>query len=179
MENVNKQLLDALKRYLDCDPTSTFGGDTPASQARKAIAAAEQAQQAESDLLRNARQLVKDIEAKQAEPVAAQCRFEGEEEWSPCTLAHHLLVQAHPKEWPHYETRALYAQPPAVAVPDSLRKRCVEILNWQKKGVLEGNELRKYASEQWYAKDHNCLQLAETDTAREVFAMIAAQKGSQ
>ena len=47
MENVNKQLLDALKRYLDCDPTSTFGGDTPANQARAAIAAAEQAQQAE------------------------------------------------------------------------------------------------------------------------------------
>lgn len=55
---------------------------------------------------------------QQAEPVAAQCRFEGEEEWSPCTLAHHLLVQAHPKEWPHYETRALCAQPPAVAVPE-------------------------------------------------------------
>lgn len=52
---------------------------------------------------------------QQAAPVAAQCRFEGEEEWSPCTLAHHLLVQAHPKEWPHYETRALYAQPPAAA----------------------------------------------------------------
>lgn len=44
MENVNKQLLDALKRYLDCDPTSTLGGDTPANQARSAIAAAEQAQ---------------------------------------------------------------------------------------------------------------------------------------
>lgn len=37
----------------------------------EAIAAAKQAQQAESDLLRNARQLVKDIKAKQAEPVAA------------------------------------------------------------------------------------------------------------
>lgn len=37
---------------------------------QQAIASAEQAQQAESDLLRNARQLVKDIEAKQqAEPV--------------------------------------------------------------------------------------------------------------
>lgn len=52
-------------------------------------------------------------EAQQAEPVAAQCRFEGEEDWKPCTVAHHLLVQAHPKEWPHYETRALYDQPPA------------------------------------------------------------------
>lgn len=51
----------------------------------------------------------------QQEPVAAQCRFEGEEYWKPCTVAHHLLVQAHPKEWPHYETRALYAQPQAVA----------------------------------------------------------------
>ena len=45
-------------------------------------------------------------QAQQAEPVAAQCRFEGEE-WKYCTIAHHLLVQAHPKEWPHYETRAL------------------------------------------------------------------------
>lgn len=56
------------------------------------------------------------IAQQQAEPVAAQCRFEGEE-WKYCTIAHHLLVQAHPKEWPHYETRALYAQPPAVGVP--------------------------------------------------------------
>ena len=52
---------------------------------------------------------------QQAEPVAAQCRFEGEKEWKHCNLAHHNLVQAHPKEWPHYETRALYAHPPAVA----------------------------------------------------------------
>lgn len=58
----------------------------------------------------------------QAEPVAAQCRFEDEEEWNPCTLAHHLLVQAHPKEWPHYETRVLYAHPPAVAVPDAMQQ---------------------------------------------------------
>ena len=45
------------------------------------------------------------------EPVAAQCRFKGEAEWRHCTVAHHLHVQAHPKEWPHYETRALYTHP--------------------------------------------------------------------
>ena len=47
MSGVIKQLLDALNRYLDCDPARTFEGDTPANQARQAIAAAEQAQQAE------------------------------------------------------------------------------------------------------------------------------------
>jgi hypothetical protein len=45
------------------------------------------------------------------EPVAAQCRFDDEVEWRHCTVAHHLHVQAHPKEWPLYETRALYTHP--------------------------------------------------------------------
>lgn len=51
------------------------------------------------------------------EPVAGECRFEGETEWKRCSAAHHLHVQAHPNEWPGYETRALYAtQQPAPAV---------------------------------------------------------------
>ena len=49
--------------------------------------------------------------AREQEPVAGQCRFDGESEWKSCTVVHHLHVHANPKEWPHYETRALYALP--------------------------------------------------------------------
>lgn len=48
---------------------------------------------------------------REQEPVAGQCRFDGESEWKSCTVVHHLHVHANPKEWPHYETRALYALP--------------------------------------------------------------------
>jgi len=58
---------------------------------------------------------------REQEPVAGQCRFEGEREWRGCNAAHHLHVHAHPKEWPHYETRALYARPvPARRLTDEI-----------------------------------------------------------
>lgn len=94
--NINEQLLDALKEIREFNAERVWSPKI-GELCGKAIAAAEQAQQ--------------------AEPVAAQSRFEGDEEWQPCTVAHHLLVQAHPKEWPHYETRALYTQPPSQPVP--------------------------------------------------------------
>lgn len=34
------ELLQALERYLECDPAQSVGGDTPANQARAAIAKA-------------------------------------------------------------------------------------------------------------------------------------------
>lgn len=40
LETERDQLLAALERYLECDPTRSFGGDTPANQARAAIAKA-------------------------------------------------------------------------------------------------------------------------------------------
>lgn len=98
---------------------------------------------------------------QQAEPVAAQCRFEGEEEWSPCTLAHHLLVQAHPKEWPHYETRALCAQPPAVAVPDGYALVPIE----------PTEEMLAAGQQAW-------LNSAGADPSFDIYrAMLAVQKG--
>lgn len=153
MENVNKQLLERWAAFGKA--MQKAGSELPRhliADTEQAIAAAEQAQQAEPVALDNAELLTKWDEAyrafigafdtplarrrmgddystdardrlfhfdrafrnaaaqppaqQQAEPVAAQCRFEGEE-WKYCTIAHHLLVQAHPKEWPHYETRAL------------------------------------------------------------------------
>ena len=49
------------------------------------------------------------------EPVSAQCRFVGEQQWMHCHVEHHRLVEASPNEWDGYETRALYARPIAAA----------------------------------------------------------------
>lgn len=71
----------------------------------------------------------------------------------------------------------LYLAPPAQAsawVPEDLRARCAEILNWQKTGVLAGDCLRRHAAKSRYAGDHNELQIAEAETAREAFALLAA-----
>ena len=43
-------------------------------------------------------------------PVAAQCKFDTESEWSPCSPEHHNLVQSQPEKWPTYNTRLLYTR---------------------------------------------------------------------
>jgi len=60
------------------------------------------------------------------------------------------------------------------AAQDELRERCKEILEWRKNGVLSGNALREYANAQWYANEHNSLQMAEGDTSHQAFALLAA-----
>ena len=47
------------------------------------------------------------------EPVAAECKFEREEKWERCEIAHHNLVQSEPHKWPGYQTRLLYTRPQA------------------------------------------------------------------
>lgn len=61
-----------------------------------------------------------------------------------------------------------------MAVPEGLRERCKELIEWQKTGVLVGSALRSYAKAKWYAEEHNSLQMAEADTAREAYALITA-----
>ncbi len=64
-------------------------------------------------------------------------------------------------------------------VPAELHARCAEILDWQASGVLSGNALRNYAAGKPYADQHNALQIAESDTAREAFSLIAAAPAVQ
>lgn len=73
-----------------------------------------------------------------------------------------------------YEAGAALAQQPAAAVPEDLHARCAEIIAWQKTGVLKGDALRGYARAQWYADEHNSLQMAEADTARQAYALLVA-----
>jgi hypothetical protein len=47
------------------------------------------------------------------EPVAAECKFDREEKWVRCEIAHHNLVQSEPHHWAGYQTRLLYTTPPA------------------------------------------------------------------
>lgn len=89
--------------------------------------------------------------APQGEPVAAQCRFEGDAEWKPCTVAHHLLVQAHPKEWPHYETRALYTAP-APAVPSDERAALQRIADWSEHPPMLGVDYGSNGVRDYYRK---------------------------
>jgi hypothetical protein len=76
--------------------------------------------------------LEQDLEMVQPpEPVAAQCRFIGDDDWRDCTIDHHLHVQDHPNEWPNYETRLLYTQPPVprdvlMQVANKVREACEE-----------------------------------------------------
>ena len=46
------------------------------------------------------------------EPVAAQCKFDTEKTWGPCSVEHHHLVQSEHEKWPQYQTRLLYTTPP-------------------------------------------------------------------
>jgi hypothetical protein len=76
----------------------------------------------------NREELIAELKAlREQEPVAGQCRFDGESEWKSCTVVHHLHVHVNPKEWPHYETRALYARPvPAEPVNQSRPLESIE-----------------------------------------------------
>lgn len=68
-------------------------------------------------------------------------------------------------------TRDVYAAPVAAA-PADLIERCREILAWQRTGVLPGNALREYANARW-PDEHDPLQIAEKETAREAFRILA------
>jgi len=52
--------------------------------------------------------LMKAEQPAQQEPVAAECKFDREEKWVRCEIAHHNLVQSEPEKWPGYQTRLLY-----------------------------------------------------------------------
>jgi hypothetical protein len=65
-----------------------------------------------SDALAESRREVAALKAVQ-EPVAAECKFDREQEWLHCEIAHHNLVQSEPHKWPGYQTRLLYTTPPA------------------------------------------------------------------
>ncbi len=60
------------------------------------------------------------------EPVAAQCKFDREQKWVWCEIAHHNLVQSEPHNWPGYQTRLLYTTPPAAqpAHQEPAESRC-------------------------------------------------------
>lgn len=103
---------------------------------------------------------------QQAEPVAAQSRFEGEKEWQPCTVAHHLLVQAHPKEWPHYETRALYTHPPSqpvardvmMALAEAVFDECVEYADGTRFTVNLDAIVDRYAAQPPAVADRDAIR---------------------
>lgn len=59
------------------------------------------------------RYLLAEQPAQQQEPVAAECKFDREQKWVRCEIAHHNLVQSEPHNWPDYQTRLLYTSPPA------------------------------------------------------------------
>ncbi len=65
----------------------------------------------------------------------------------------------------------LYAAP-VTAAPADLIERCREILAWQRTGVLPGDALRAYANARW-PDEHDPLQIAEKETAREAFRILA------
>lgn len=147
MENVNKLLLDALKRLLDCykmadhsdgycccgspmdrhdDPmncghSAVDGGEYNASliieDVESAIAAAEQAQQAEP-VAWEYREFHDD---NTVAPGWGKWKRIESEEWAGRAITsvvadiHEFIAQGY-----RYEIRELYAQPPAVAVPDAV-----------------------------------------------------------
>ncbi|GEM_PF-4737030 len=61
---------------------------------------------------------------------------------------------------------------PVTAAPADLIERCKEILAWQRTGVLPGDALRAYANARW-PDEHDPLQIAEKETAREAFRILA------
>lgn len=65
---------------------------------------------------------------------------------------------------------------PAAIVPlpaADLVRRCAEIIDWQKTGVLKGDSLREFAQKRW-PNEHDSLQIAEKETAREAFAYLVS-----
>ncbi len=69
------------------------------------------------------------------------------------------------------QVRPVFAAP-VTAAPADLIERCREILAWQRTGVLPGNALREYAKARW-PDEHDPLQIAEKETAREAFRILA------
>lgn len=67
---------------------------------------------------------------------------------------------------------------PILAASDDLRSRCAEILKWQKTGILDGGCLREYAKAKYPGEAH-ALQLAEAQTAREAYHLIATAQAVQ
>ncbi|MCU1136746.1 hypothetical protein [Stenotrophomonas maltophilia] len=68
---------------------------------------------------------------------------------------------------------------PAAIVPlpaVDLVRRCAEIIDWQKTGVLRGGALREFAQKRW-PNEHDSLQIAEKETAREVLAYLVSVTG--
>jgi len=61
---------------------------------------------------------------------------------------------------------------PVTSAPADLIERCREILAWQRTGVLRGDALRPYANARW-PDEHDPLQIAEKETAREAFRILA------
>ncbi|MEC4339916.1 hypothetical protein VPH13_14410 [Stenotrophomonas pavanii] len=69
---------------------------------------------------------------------------------------------------------------PAAIVPlpaADLVRRCAEIIDWQKTGVLKGDALRDFAQKRWPSA-HDSLQIAEKETAREAFAYLVSNIAS-
>lgn len=65
---------------------------------------------------------------------------------------------------------------PAAIVPlpaVDLVRRCAEIIDWQKTGVLRGDALREFAQKRWPG-EHDSLQIAEKETAREALAYLVS-----
>ena len=84
-------------------------------------------------LVANARELGLGYEPEQPaqqEPVAAECKFDREEKWVRCEIAHHNLVQSEPHKWPGYQTRLLYTRPQErdwVGLTDEDHKQAIEV----------------------------------------------------
>lgn len=80
----------------------------------------------------------------QQEPVAAECKFDREQKWVRCEIAHHNLVQSEPHKWPEYQTRLLYtssqAQRTWVGLTDDEILYCVELEN--PKAIAEEVEVK-------------------------------------
>ena len=77
----------------------------------------------------------------------------------------------HPVYKRFLEFRETFAAPVTVS-PADLIERCREILAWQRTGVLPGDALRAYANARW-PDEHDPLQIAEKETAREAFRILA------
>lgn len=56
--------------------------------------------------------------------------------------------------------------------PIDLKKRCSEIVNWRKTGILTGNALRNYA-ENNFSQFHDALQMAEGSTVLDSLRFVA------
>jgi len=68
----------------------------------------------------------------------------------------------------------LYTQPRA-AVPDDLRQRCIEIMEWHRTGVVKQNgALAALAATLTKYDDHDRMRGAEAETVSEVIALLAA-----